>query len=121
MNSCEVIFTGFYKTHKKEIMTLYLTPQILVKVMLNYTAEEPQLAHMILDITPFLLDYYGTFDVSCIVIYNEFESFSDDSEVIERTTFDEHTLNQSFIQKFIRIFEVGKYRSLLRRVENGEE
>lgn len=205
---------GFYKTHKKEITTLQLISQILGKVKLEYAAQEPQWAHVILDITPrgfstgllkynasyfeievnliksvivikteendseiklengkpiseyyqdiintaasegivlsihtkpqemetkipfekdvehhhydesvakqilkwfqFAWDveqefiapfrqrkvypglFWGTFDVSCIVIYNKLEAFSDDSKVIERAAFDEHMIEFGF-------------------------
>lgn len=205
---------GFYKENKDEIITLQLISQILGKIKLEYAAQEPQWAHVILVITPrgfstgllnykdshfeievdlikskivitteendteliladgkTVSDYYeeimkatsaaglplsiptkpqemetktpfeddvihhhykedvakqimkwfqfawdaehqfiapfrqrkvypglfwGTFDVSCIVIYNEFESFSDDSKVIERAAFDEHMIEFGF-------------------------
>ncbi|MFD1929520.1 DUF5996 family protein [Sporosarcina siberiensis] len=205
---------GFYKKNKKEIITLQLISQILGKVKVEYAAQEPQWAHVILDITPrgfstgllkyndshfeievdliksiivikteendtdikltdgkSISEYYqeimntaaavglalsihtkpqemetktpfeddivhyhykedvarqilkwfqfawdaeqqfiapfrqrkvypglfwGTFDVSCIVIYNEFEPFPDDSKVIERAAFDEHMIEFGF-------------------------
>lgn len=40
--------------------------------------------------------FWGTFDVAGIVIYNKFESFPDDSKVIERTAFDEHMVEFGF-------------------------
>lgn len=40
--------------------------------------------------------FWGTFDVSCIVVYNEFEPFPDDSKVIERAAFDEHMIEFGF-------------------------
>lgn len=40
--------------------------------------------------------FWGTFDVACIVIYNEFEPFPDDSKVIERAAFDEHMIEVGF-------------------------
>ncbi|SIS64298.1 DUF5996 family protein [Salimicrobium flavidum] len=40
--------------------------------------------------------FWGTFDVSCILIYNEFESFPDDSKLIERAAFDEHMIEFGF-------------------------
>ncbi len=43
---------GFYKENKKEIITLQLISQMLGKVKLGYAAQEPQWAHVILDITP---------------------------------------------------------------------
>lgn len=205
---------GFYKKNKKEIITLQLISQILGKIKLEYAAQEPQWAHIVLDITPrgfstgllkfngthfeievdlirskivikteendtdiklvngkTISEYYqeiisttaaaglplsihtkpqemetktpfeddnghhhynesvarqilkwfqfawdaeqefiapfrqrkvypglfwGTFDVSCIVIYNEFEPFPDDSKVIERAAFDEHMIEFGF-------------------------
>ena len=205
---------GFYKENKNEIITLQLISQILGKIKLEYAAQEPQWAHIILDITPrgfstgllkldastfeievdlinsviliktkekdiniklengkTISDYYkeiistsaaaglslyiqtnpqemewktafendvfyhhynegvarqilqwfqfawdaeqqfiapfrqrkvypglfwGTFDVSCIIIYNEFEDFPDDSKVIERAAFDEHMIEFGF-------------------------
>lgn len=205
---------SFYKKHKDEIKTLHLISQILGKVKLEYSAQEPQWAHVILDITPrgfstgllkfndsyfeiemdliksvilikteekdmdiklesgksiskyyheiintlaiaglplsihtkpqemewkkpfeddvdhhhynegaareilkwfqFAWDaeqqfiaplrqrkvypglFWGTFDVSCIIIYNKFESFPDDSKVIERAAFDEHMIEFGF-------------------------
>jgi len=205
---------GFYKENKKEIITLQLVSQILGKIKLEYAAQEPQWAHVILDITPrgfstgllkyntthfeievdliksvivikteendteiklvngkSISEYYeeiitttdavglplsihtkpqemetktpfekdvehhhydesvakqilkwfqfawdaeqefiapfrqrkvypglfwGTFDVSCIVIYNQLESFPDDSKVIERAAFDEHMIEFGF-------------------------
>ncbi|UJF15569.1 DUF5996 family protein [Jeotgalibaca sp. MA1X17-3] len=43
---------GFYKKNKNEIITLQLLSQILGKIKLEYAAQEPQWAHVILDITP---------------------------------------------------------------------
>lgn len=43
---------GFYKENKDEIMTLQLISQILGKIKLEYGVQEPQWAHVILDITP---------------------------------------------------------------------
>lgn len=43
---------GFYQDNKNEILTLQLISQILGKVKLEYAAQEPQWAHVILDITP---------------------------------------------------------------------
>lgn len=40
--------------------------------------------------------FWGTFDVSCILIYKEFEPFPDDSKVIERAAFDEHMIEFGF-------------------------
>src|SRR5690625_7932881 len=40
-----------YSTHKNEIISLQLISQILGKTKLEYAAQEPQLAHVILDIT----------------------------------------------------------------------
>lgn len=40
--------------------------------------------------------FWGNFDLSCIVIYNEFESFPDDSKVIARAAFDEHMVEFGF-------------------------
>lgn len=40
--------------------------------------------------------FWGTFDVSCILIYNKFEPFSDDTRVIERAAFDEHMIEFGF-------------------------
>ncbi|AQS53222.1 hypothetical protein BW727_100829 [Jeotgalibaca dankookensis] len=40
--------------------------------------------------------FWGTFDVSCIIIYNELEDFPDDSKVIERAAFDEHMIEFGF-------------------------
>lgn len=40
--------------------------------------------------------FWGTFDVSCILIHNEFEPFPDDSKVIERAAFDEHIIEFGF-------------------------
>ncbi|WP_303965863.1 DUF5996 family protein [Sporosarcina ureae] len=205
---------GFYKTHKNEIITLQLISQILGKVKLEYAAQEPQWAHVVLDITPrgfttgllrynahhfeievdlikneiisktekddavikledgkTIRDYYqeivrtaddlgiplsihttpqemetttpfeddvehhhykedvakqilkwfqfawdaeqqflapirqrkiypglfwGTFDVTGIIVYNEFEPFPDDSRIIERAAFDEHMIEFGF-------------------------
>lgn len=205
---------GLYKSHKNEVTTLQLISQILGKVKLEYAAQEPQWAHVILDITPrgfstgmlkynqthfkievdlmksiivvktetnestidlengkSISDYYkeimnralelglalsihtrpqemetttpfeedvhhhhydedvarqilkwfqiawdieqqfiapfrqrkvypglfwGTFDVSCILIYNEFEPFPDDDRIIERAAFDEHMIEFGF-------------------------
>lgn len=205
---------GFYKDNKNEIKTLHLISQILGKIKLEYSAQEPQWAHVILDITPrgfstglvkyedlhfqvevdliksliiikteekeidiklengkTISDYYqeimrsaasvglelsiqtkpqemewktpfeedtsnhyynesfaretlkwfqfawnaeqefiapirqrkvypglfwGTFDLSCILVYNQFESFPDDSKVIERAAFDEHMIEFGF-------------------------
>lgn len=40
--------------------------------------------------------FWGTFDVSCILIYNELEAFSDDSKIIERGAFDEYMIEFGF-------------------------
>lgn len=40
--------------------------------------------------------FRGTFDVSCIIIYNELEDFPDDGKVIERAAFDEHMIEFGF-------------------------
>lgn len=205
---------SFYKTNVKEILTLQLISQILGKIKLNYAPQEPQWAHVVLDITtrgfstgtlkcndlyfeietnlanhvitikttdhenniqltdgksvrdyyyeiitvtqnlgldivintkpqemeiktPFDVDtehhhynrqvasdilkwfqfatdveqkfiapirmrkvypglFWGTFDVSCILIYKEHEPFPDDSKVIERAAFDEHMVEFGF-------------------------
>lgn len=42
---------GFYKKNKNEIITLQLISQILGKMKLEYAVQEPQWAHVILDIT----------------------------------------------------------------------
>src|SRR5690625_6429193 len=42
---------GLYSSHKNEIITLQLISQILGKTKLEYAAQEPQWAHVILDIT----------------------------------------------------------------------
>lgn len=43
---------GFYQKNKKEIITLQLISQLLGKIKLEYAAQEPQWAHVVLDITP---------------------------------------------------------------------
>lgn len=40
--------------------------------------------------------FWGTFDVSCILVYNELENFPDDSKVIERGAFDEYMIEFGF-------------------------
>lgn len=40
--------------------------------------------------------FWGTFDVACILVYNELESFPDDSKVIERAAFDEQMIEFGF-------------------------
>ena len=40
--------------------------------------------------------FWGTFDVSCILVYNEYRPFPDDSKVIERAAFDEHMIEFGF-------------------------
>ncbi|MFC3419071.1 DUF5996 family protein [Salinicoccus hispanicus] len=40
--------------------------------------------------------FWGTFDVSCIAIYDQFEPFADDSKIIERAAFDEHMIEFGF-------------------------
>lgn len=40
--------------------------------------------------------FWGTFDVSCIVVYNKFEAFANDSKVTERAAFDEHMIEVGF-------------------------
>lgn len=40
--------------------------------------------------------FWGTFDLSCIVVYNELEAFPDDSKIIERAAFDEHMIEFGF-------------------------
>lgn len=40
--------------------------------------------------------FWGTFDVSCILVYNELAPFSDDSKVIERAAFDEYMIEFGF-------------------------
>lgn len=40
--------------------------------------------------------FWGTFDVSSILVYDEYEPFPDDSKVIERGAFDEHMVEFGF-------------------------
>ncbi|MDN6625942.1 MAG: DUF5996 family protein, partial [Pisciglobus halotolerans] len=40
--------------------------------------------------------FWGTFDVSCIIIYNKLEPFPEDNKVIERAAFDEHMIEFGF-------------------------
>lgn len=40
--------------------------------------------------------FWGTFDLSCILVYNELESFPDDTKIIERGAFDEHMIEFGF-------------------------
>lgn len=40
--------------------------------------------------------FWGTFDVSCILVYNEFNDFSDDHKIIERGAFDEYMIEFGF-------------------------
>lgn len=40
--------------------------------------------------------FWGTFDVSSIIIYNKSEAFPDDSKIIERAAFDEHMIEFGF-------------------------
>lgn len=40
--------------------------------------------------------FWGTFDVACILVYNKFKAFPDDSKVIERAAFDEHMVEFGF-------------------------
>lgn len=205
---------GFYEKNKQEISTLHLISQIIGKIKLEYAAQEPQWAHIILDITPrgfstgllkheasyfeievnliqsiitikteeedikielkdgkTISEYYkeiidsaatvglqlsistkpqemewktpfekdnvhhhyrkdtaqeilkwfqfawdieqrfiaplrqrkvypglfwGTFDVSCIIVYNKLEDFPDDNKIIERAAFDEHMIEFGF-------------------------
>ena len=42
---------SFYKENKNEIMTMHLLSQIVGKIKLEYAAQEPQWAHVMLDIT----------------------------------------------------------------------
>src|SRR5690625_3461284 len=43
---------GFYTEYRNEITTLQLISQILGKIRLEYAPQEPQWAHVVLDITP---------------------------------------------------------------------
>src|SRR5690625_7639216 len=43
---------GFYTEYRDEITTLQLISQILGKIRLEYAPQEPQWAHVVLDITP---------------------------------------------------------------------
>ncbi|MCG1009667.1 hypothetical protein J4760_06500 [Salinicoccus sp. ID82-1] len=40
--------------------------------------------------------FWGTFDVSCFAVYDQFEPFPDDTKVIERAAFDEHMIEFGF-------------------------
>lgn len=40
--------------------------------------------------------FWGTFNLSCIVVNNKFEAFPDDEMVIERAAFDEHMVEFGF-------------------------
>lgn len=40
--------------------------------------------------------FWGTFDVSCILVYNEFNDFPDDDKIIERGAFDEYMIEFGF-------------------------
>lgn len=40
--------------------------------------------------------FWGTFDVACILVYNQLESFPDDNKIIERGAFDESMIEFGF-------------------------
>ncbi|WP_020007672.1 DUF5996 family protein [Salinicoccus albus] len=68
---------GFYSEHKEEITTLQLIAQMLGKIKLEYAPQEPQWAHVILDITPRgfttgLLEYDGAcFEIEADLIKDQ--------------------------------------------------
>jgi len=77
---------SFYKTNVKEILTLQLISQILGKIKLNYTPQEPQWAHVILDITT---RGFSTGTLKCNDLYFEIETNLANNVITIKTTDNE--------------------------------
>lgn len=73
---------GFYTEHENEITTLQLISQILGKIRLEYAPQEPQWAHVILDITP---RGFSTGLLKCDDSYFEIEADLSRSEIVIKT------------------------------------
>src|SRR5699024_3271961 len=80
---------SFYKNNKKEILTLQLISQILGKIKLNYAPQEPQWAHVILDITT---RGFSTGTLRCDGIYFDIEANLTNNVITIRTTDNENNI-----------------------------
>lgn len=80
---------SFYKNNKNEILTLQLISQILGKIKLNYAPQEPQWAHVILDITT---RGFSTGTLRCDGIYFDIEANLRNSIITIRTTENENNI-----------------------------
>src|SRR5699024_7868183 len=80
---------SFYKTNVKEILTLQLISQILGKIKLNYTPQEPQWAHVILDITT---RGFSTGTLKCNDLYFEIETNLANNVITIKTTDNERNV-----------------------------
>ena len=80
---------SFYKNNKKEILTLQLISQILGKIKLNYAPQEPQWAHVILDITT---RGFSTGTLRCNGIYFDIEANLTNNVITIRTTDNENNI-----------------------------
>ena len=80
---------SFYKRNKKEILTLQLISQILGKIKLNYAPQEPQWAHVILNITT---RGFSTGTLRCDGIYFEIEANLTNNVITIRTTDNENNV-----------------------------
>ncbi len=82
----------FYKNNKKEILTLQLISQILGKIKLNYAPQEPQWAHVILDITT---RGFSTGTLKCNGIHFEIEVNLANHIITIRTTDNENNVQMT--------------------------
>lgn len=80
---------SFYKNNKNEILTLQLISQILGKIKLNYAPQEPQWAHVILDITT---RGFSTGTLRCNGIYFDIEANLTNNVITIRTTGNENNI-----------------------------
>src|SRR5699024_4842088 len=83
---------SFYKDNKKEILTLQLISQILGKIKLNYAPQEPQWAHVILDITT---RGFSTGTLRCNELYFEIEANLVNNVITIRTTDNENNIQMT--------------------------
>lgn len=83
---------SFYKDNKKEILTLQLISQILGKIKLNYAPQEPQWAHVILDITT---RGFSTGTLKCDGLYFEIEANLANNVITIRTTDSENNVQMT--------------------------
>ena len=83
---------SFYKNNKKEVLTIQLISQILGKIKLNCAPQEPQWAHVTLDITT---RGFSTGTIKCNNIYFEIEANLANNIITIRTTDNENNIQMT--------------------------